>query len=375
MLTTGLDRILQERPQWLRRPFGLLANQASVTRDGRYAWSALAGVDANLHCLFSPQHGLWAEEQANMIESRHGRLADPDVPVFSLYGETRTPTDEMLAGIERLVVDLQDVGTRVYTFAWTVHHCLQACAERGIAVTILDRPNPLGCRVIEGPRLEMSCASFVGEAPIPMRHGMTLGQLARRLVERRSLEVELEVVPVENWSEESILAASWPVAKWIPPSPNLPTPFSTLLYPGMVLLEGTNISEGRGTTRPFEVAGAPFVNGDRLARVLSEHPLPGVRWLPIRFRPTFDKWAGECCGGVWIQVVDAEAFRPYRAAIALLAAIRNLWPSEFRWIDPPYEYETEKWPIDIISGSELLRRTFAERGEISTGAIDRLTAV
>ncbi len=360
MFTGGLDQVLTEKPLWRNQRLGLLANQASVTRNGRYAWDALVAAGFNLRCVFSPQHGLWAEEQANMIESDHTRLAHLNLPVFSLYGETRTPTDEMLEGIDRLLVDLQDVGTRVYTFPWTLWHCLGACAERGIPVTVLDRPNPIG-RAVEGPRLEPDFTSFVGEGPIPMRHGRTLGELGRWMVRRRKLDLEYAVVPVLGWEDDTLLAVSWPVSHWVPPSPNIPTPWTTLPYAGMVLLEGTNVSEGRGTTRPFEVAGAPYVDADELAWRLEALDLPAVTFQPVRFRPTFDKWAGECCHGVRLNVEDPLRFRPYKTAVAIIGTIAERWPDEFAWKRPPYEYETEHWPIDILSGSSRLRTSIDAR--------------
>ncbi len=356
---TGLDQVLSARPSWWSQRLGLLANQASVTREGDYAWTALAERGAKLKCVFSPQHGLWAEEQANMVESDHGRLTDPPIPVYSLYGETRTPSGPMLEGLERFIVDLQDVGTRVYTFVWTLRHCLMACAEHNVAVTILDRPNPLGRVIIEGPILDSRFKSFVGEAPIPMRHGLTLAELARWIVRYESLPLELDVIPVRHWDDSALLAQMWPLQQWIPPSPNMPTPFTSLFYAGMVLLEGTNLSEGRGTTRPFEVVGAPFIDGHRLANDMQSLELPGVAFRPVRFRPTFDKWQGECCSGCRLDVRDPVRFRPYRTAIALLATIATCWPDHFRWLPPPYEYETKKWPIDIISGSDQLRITLS----------------
>lgn len=367
---------------------GVLFNQASVDCRFRYAADVLAEVASlRIRALFSPQHGLWGEEQANMIETPHGRFliapsgsaensgtaelrsskwdvrpsrtpslalgAMVDVPLYSLYSEARKPTPAMLDGLDAFVIDLQDVGTRIYTYIWTVTHCLEACAERGLPVVLLDRPNPLGGVIAEGSVLDPAFTSFVGRAPIPMRHALTIGELAVHLNDVMGIHADLTVVPLQGWRREML----WPDTgrAWLPPSPNLPTFASALVYPGQVLLEGTNLSEGRGTTTPFEVMGAPFIDPFRLADCLAEQQLPGVVFRPVKFRPTFDKWAGESCGGIFLHVTDARAFRPYRTTLAILSAVKALWPREFAWRPPPYEYETVKMPIDILSGSSKLR--------------------
>lgn len=373
-MLTGLDQTIALHPGWLDEPFGLLANQASVASDGRYAWESLSDI-GNLKCLFSPQHGLWAEEQANMIESDHGNLRTGNLKVFSLYTKARQPSSEMLLGLQRLVIDLQDVGTRVYTFAWSMWHCLLACAEHGIGVTILDRPNPLGGWVIEGPKLDMEFSSFVGEAPIPMRHGLTLGELACWLIKFGKIDLSLEIVPVTQWETDQCSAWTSRVRDWMPPSPNLPAPHSTLLYPGLVLLEGTNVSEGRGTTRPFELVGAPYIDGERVSRALNEMKLPGVQFKPVRFRPTFDKWQDKLCEGVWLRILNGNSFRPYATAVVLLATIKRLWPDHFAWRPPPYEYEREHWPIDIISGSSHLRNTLDDKDLTCLANLTALSSV
>lgn len=355
-VTIGLERAATEIPADLRHArIGLLSHQASVDGGLRDAAEVLATTTGlQLHALFSPQHGFWGEEQANMVETPHGRHPRfPTLPLYSLYSETRRPTPAMLEGLEALVIDLSDVGTRVYTYAWTVVHCLEACAERGLPVVLLDRPNPLGGLVTEGPLLESGYESFVGRLAIPMRHGLTLGELARMANSELGIGAALHVVPVAGWPR----AALWEDLgrPWVPPSPNLPTFRSALVYPGQVLLEGTNLSEGRGTTTPFEVVGAPFVDPYRLADMLQEQALSGVTFRPLRFRPTFDKWAGISCGGVMLHVTEPRDFRPYRTTLVILAAVKSLWPREFAWRPPPYEYERERWPIDILSGSSRLR--------------------
>ena len=365
----GLETCLQQPPAVLEQGrFALLMNQASVDAGFRYACDVLAArFPGQLRAILSPQHGLWGEQQANMIESPHARHPVLDVPVYSLYSETRRPTAAMLDGVDALVVDLQDVGTRVYTFAWTVSHCLEACAAAGLPVVVLDRPNPLGGLTVEGPLLESECESFVGRAAIPMRHGLTLGELARFVNAERGIGADVHVVPLGGWRREMLFSDTG--RGWVPPSPNLPTLTSALMYPGQVLLEGTNLSEGRGTTTPFEVCGAPFIDPFRLVEALDRFELPGVTFRPIRFVPTFDKWPGQSCGGVFLHLTDPRAFRPWHSTLAILAAVRRLWPAEFRWSSPPYEYETSRPPIDLISGSSRLRQWIAGEPELDNESL------
>jgi uncharacterized protein YbbC (DUF1343 family) len=352
----GLDRLVQDPPAAMcRAKIGLLMNQASIDRQFRYACDVVdQAFPGQLTTLFSPQHGLWGEQQANMIESSHAVHPRLGIPVHSLYSETRSPTPAMLQNIDCLVVDLQDVGTRVYTFIWTISYCLQACANAGIPVIVLDRPNPLGGQRIEGPMLETGCESFVGRTSIPMRHGLTIGELTLMVNDMLELHADVQIIPLANWQR----GQTWPTTDrpWIWPSPNLPRIQSVVAYPGTVLLEGTNVSEGRGTTLPFEVLGAPYVDPYSLVQQLQRYSLPGVSFLPLRFVPTFDKWCGQSCGGVLLQVTDSDAFQPVLTSVAALAVIGSLWPQEFRWLAPPYEYEREKPPIDIIAGTPQLRQ-------------------
>ena len=346
-------------------------NQASVDRRLQSAAEVLSeAYPSRLTSLFSPQHGPWGAQQANMIESPHDRHPVLGIPIHSLYSETRRPTPGMLDGLECLVVDLQDVGTRVYTFTWTVTYCLEACAEAGIPVVILDRPNPLGGNEVEGPRLDPRFASFVGRAAIPMRHGLTIAELSLYLNQAMQIDAEIEVVPMRGWSREMQFDDTG--RPWIPPSPNLPTLQSVRLYPGQVLLEGTNLSEGRGTTTPFELVGAPFIDEFALASRLQEHGLPGVEFRPCRFRPGWDKWAGCDCGGVALHVVDVGEFRPCRTTLEVMATVKALWPDRFEWSQPPYEYETEKMPIDILSGSDQLRERLDAGSPASGIELDQL---
>ena len=354
-VTVGLEVCLASPPPWAPSArLGLLMNQASVDAGFVYAHQRLAErFPGQLVALFSPQHGLWSEDQDNMIETSHGRDPHLGLPVYSLYADTRRPSTVMLAGLDVLLVDLQDVGTRVYTYVWTLTHCLEACAEAGVAVVVLDRPNPLGGDWVEGPRLESGYTSFIGRHTIPMAHGLTIGEMALYLNESMGIGAELRVVPVQGWRRGVRYADTGRV--WVPSSPNLPRTEGVDVYPGAVLLEGTTLSEGRGTTTPFEVTGAPWIKPRPLVEALAEWSLPGVVFRPICFRPTFQKWQDRVCGGVYVHATDLGVFRPYRTFAVLLGCVRSLWPDQFEWLRPPYEYEYEKMPIDILSGSPALR--------------------
>jgi uncharacterized protein YbbC (DUF1343 family) len=360
----GLEACLESPPEVLRgKRFGLLLNQASVDRQFRYAHHLLAErFPGQLTALFSPQHGLWGEQQDNMIESPHGIDRRLGIPVHSLYSEARRPTPQMLAGLDCLIVDLQDVGTRVYTFIWTVSHCLEACAERGIPVVVLDRPNPLGGELVEGPRLDPAFRSFVGRESVPMRHALTMGEMAAYLNDHLKLGAELHVVPMNGWRRPMTFPETG--RGWVLPSPNLPRIEGVDVYPGQVLLEGTNVSEGRGTTVPFEVCGAPYIDPEQLVTALVGFELPGAIFRPLRFEPTFQKWREQSCGGIFLHVTDRRTFRPFRTTLAILACVRRLWTEDFAWRAPPYEYETEKRPIDILTGGSAVREA------IDAGSID-----
>lgn len=352
----GLDVALHQGHALLARArrFGLLSNQASVDGQFRHAAERLAArFPGQLQALFGPQHGLWSTEQDNMIETAHRRHPRLPAMVHSLYSETRQPSQAMLAGLDLFVIDLQDVGVRVYTYIWTVANCLAACAQAGIPVLVLDRPNPLGGLCAEGHCLDLTYKSFVGMAPIPMRHGLTIGELALLCNSWLALGAELHVLPMRGWQRGML----WPATgrAWVPPSPNLPRVESALVYPGQVLLEGTNLSEGRGTTTPFEVCGAPYVDPWQWQDALRDCALPGLALRTIHFEPTFQKWHGQPCGGLFLHVTDAQALRSYHSTLALLRTAHELWPRDFAWRQPPYEYEAEKLPIDILAGSSRVR--------------------
>lgn len=343
--------------------------------------------------VFGPQHGITGHTQDNMIEwEGEGNPHGPRV--HSLYGEVRKPTAAMLAGIDLLVVDLFDVGARYYTFAWTMSLCLEACGERGVPVLILDRPNPLG-RTVEGPVLDPALASFVGLYPVATRHGMTLGELARWVNGRLEHPAELSVLEVSGWDGGYFDRTGLP---WVMPSPNMPTLETAVVYPGGCLLEGTNLSEGRGTTRPFEIFGAPYLDGRLLADGLNGEGLPGVHFRALEFEPTFNKHVGKVCGGCFVHVTDREAFRPVLTyAVALREVIRQVGivPSEelarlpecptflpnapevslpgFSWRRPPYEYEYTRRPIDLLTGSVNL--TQAIESGATTRELKQLTQI
>jgi uncharacterized protein YbbC (DUF1343 family) len=370
----GLECCLDEPPSVLRSArFGLLMNQASVDSRLRYACDLLAvAFPGQLKAIFSPQHGLWGEEQANMIESAHGRYEPLGLPVYSLYSETRRPTAEMLRGLDCLLVDLQDMGTRVYTFVWTVQQCLIACAAAGVTVVILDRPNPLGGLIVEGPMLDPEYRSFVGGWPIPLRHGLTLSELALLINHEQQIGARIEVVRMAGWRREMLWTDTH--RPWVWPSPNMPRVETMLLYPGQVLLEGTNLSEGRGTTLPFEVTGAPWIDPRELLQQVQMFDHLGLALRPIRFVPTFDKWRGQRCGGVAFHVVQPQAVRSVATTLALLASVTKLYPRELAWLPPPYEYEQVKPPIDILFGSPRLRERLAKAESLTTQEIGKLTA-
>jgi uncharacterized protein YbbC (DUF1343 family) len=364
----GIDRLLEEPA--LRKPLAgrrvaLLAHPASLTRHLAHSLDALASLgDVELTAAFGPQHGLRGDKQDNMIESPD--FTDPvlGIPVYSLYGKVRRPTAEMMDTFDVLLVDLQDLGCRVYTYTATLRHALEAAAERGKAVWVLDRPNPAG-RPVEGLRLREGWESFVGVGSLPMRHGLTLGELARWFVKTLRLDLELEVVPMEGWEASQAPGFGWPLGErvWVNPSPNAPNLWMARCYSGTVMLEGTTLSEGRGTTRPLELFGTPGLDTRALLATmesLAPQWLRGCRLRACWFEPTFHKHAGELCAGVQIHVEDASyehgAFRPWRLVALALKTLRRMRPDEELWRVFPYEYESERLAFDLINGSDILRR-------------------
>ena len=315
---------------------GLVCNAASVDGDLVHVVDGVAARGrARIAAIFGPQHGFQSDVQENMIETGHTRDAARRVPVYSLYSETREPTPEMLRGIEALVIDLQDVGTRIYTYIYTMANCLKAARRHGLKVIVCDRPNPIGGTAVEGPMLLEGFESFVGQYPIPMRHGMTIGELARLFNEQFGIHADLEVARMDGWRRDMYHEDTG--LPWVLPSPNIPTVETAVVYPGTVLLEGTNVSEGRGTTKPFELVGAPWVNAEQFSGSLNDLGLPGVRFRATVFEPTFHKHARMSCGGCQIHVLDRKQFRPVETAVAMTAALRAAGPDQFAWRLPPYE--------------------------------------
>ncbi|MDR3088989.1 MAG: DUF1343 domain-containing protein [Desulfobulbaceae bacterium] len=361
MIQTGLERLLLGAAPPPAGRWALLANQASVATDLRHGREHLQKTfPGRLACLFSPQHGFFAEKQDNMIESPHQRDPATGLPVFSLYGESRYPSEEMFQHFDTLLIDLCDVGTRVYTFLYTMAYCLEAAAKWGKKVVVLDRPNPLGGQMVEGNLLDDDCRSFVGLYPLPMRHGLTFGELALWLNKEGGIGCDLEIVAMSGWRRDMFFRDCG--IPWIYPSPNMPRPETAMVYPGQVLWEGSNVSEGRGTTLPFELCGAPWFRGKAVLGKVSVTPLPGCFLRPVAFQPTSGKWAGAVCQGVQIHVLDHRVFMPYRTTLALLQAVMLAHPQEFAYKQPPYEYEYERLPMDLLIGRKTLRE------QLQTGA-------
>jgi uncharacterized protein YbbC (DUF1343 family) len=334
---------------------GVLCNPASIDAGFRHILDRLAAEPGvTVAAIFGPQHGFRSDVQDNMIETGHARHPTGCVPIYSLYSDTREPTVEMLQGLEALVIDLQDVGVRIYTYIYTMANCLRACARHGVKVFVCDRPNPIGGLAIEGPMLEPGYESFVGLFPIPLRHGLTIGELARLFNDQFDLGADLEVISMHGWSRDMYFDQTG--VPWVMPSPNIPTLETAIVYPGAVLFEGTLLSEGRGTTRPFELIGAPWIPAERLAAALNARRLEGAVFRPAVFEPTFQKHAKTACGGCQVHVTDRDTFSPCAVAAALLLECYRADPARFEWRQPPYEYETVKMPIDILSGSPALRQ-------------------
>jgi uncharacterized protein YbbC (DUF1343 family) len=382
MTLFGIDRLLAE-PDLRRalegRRIALLAHPASVTRDLTHSLDALASVGVNLTAAFGPQHGLRGDKQDNMVESDD--FTDPvhGIPVFSLYGEVRRPTGQSMGTFDTILIDLQDVGCRIYTFITTLLYVLEAAAEHGKSVWVLDRPNPVG-RPIEGLALRPGWESFVGAGPLPMRHGLTLGELGQWFIDHFRLDVEYRVIEMDGWRPDEGPGFGWPPERvWINPSPNAANVNMARAYAGTVMLEGTTLSEGRGTTRPLELFGAPDLEPRKLLtemEQLAPEWLAGCKLRDITFQPTFHKHVGEMCRGLFIHAegpfYDHDAFKPWRLQALAFRAIRNLYPDYRLWRDFPYEYVFDKLAIDVINGSALLRE-WVDDPNASPADLDTLT--
>lgn len=353
----GVERLLNEKISLIRgMRIGLVCNQASVMPD-TFAHSAdVFGerTEFELTALFGPQHGIRGDVQDNMIETEHSVDERTGRPVYSLYSETREPTAEMVKDIDAFVIDLQDVGCRIYTFVYTMANCMRAAKQFGKKVIVCDRPNPINGNAIEGNITEHEFKSFVGQFEIPTRHGMTIGELARMFNEHFGIGCDLEVVEMTGWTRE--MWGDETGLPWILPSPNIPTVDSCVVFPATVHIEGTELSEGRGTTKPFELNGAPFIDPYAWVEALDAHNFAGVRFRHVFFRPTFQKCAGQVCGGVQIHVTDREAFTPVIVGIAMIKTVYDMYTDKFEWKRDPYEYVFDINPFDVVCGTDKIRK-------------------
>ncbi|HUT70240.1 MAG TPA: DUF1343 domain-containing protein [Desulfatiglandales bacterium] len=359
-IATGLDQLREKFWRDLRgQSLGLLANQASVDHNLASAKTVIASLlPGQLKMLFGPQHGFRGEDQDNMIETADHVDPELGIPAVSLYGNEADRLSPFLDAIDILVIDLQDVGTRVYTFIATMLSCLQQASRAGKRVLVLDRPNPLGGAIVEGHLLRPEFHSLVGPFALPMRHGMTMGELACLFQDAFNIDCELAVIPLKGWSRHMLWRDTG--LRWVMTSPNMPLPETAQVYPGQVIWEGTNISEGRGTCRPFEIFGAPFINPSAIKRQLKPEDTEGCHLQEYWFRPSFNKWQNELCGGFMIHLLNPHLFRPYGTTLALLKTIREAYPGEFAWRNPPYEYDFERLPIDLILGDSSIRIALEE---------------
>jgi uncharacterized protein YbbC (DUF1343 family) len=348
MVKIGLERIREHSELFRNSRIGIIMNQASLDDSFRSTFEVFREAGLKVTALFGPQHGLFGHTQDNMIEWRGDEYSVAKVKIYSLYGENRKPTGEMLEDVDILVFDVPDVGTRYYTFIWTMALAMEAAAEHGKKFVVLDRPNPLGGLAVEGMMPRPSYASFVGLYPLPVRHGLTIGETALYLRNEFLPEVILEIIPMENWERKYYFEDTG--REWIMPSPNMPAPDTALVYPGQCLLEATNISEGRGTTRPFEIFGAPWIEHEEMCAFLNES-CPGAFFQPWYFEPVFHKYAGELCKGAFIHVTDRGIFHPLATTMTILSYLTSRHRDHFRWKEPPYEYEYKKKPVDILLGS------------------------
>jgi uncharacterized protein YbbC (DUF1343 family) len=371
---SGLDIVSRQMPAGLRgKRAGILCHASSITPDFRHITEVFGSESGcRIAALFGPQHGIFGQTQDNMIEWEGSMHPVLGIPVYSLYGEHRKPTPAMLNGIDVMVVDLQDVGARLYTYIWTVKLCMEACAEAGIPIYILDRPNPIGRVHADGPVLMEEFFTFVGGASIPLCHRMTIGEMAVWIRQKHLPGCDLHVIMVEGWNRNTLYRETG--LPWVLPSPNMPTPETALVYPGTVLAEALNISEGRGTVIPFELTGAPFINSNRLLNELRQRNIPGCKFRIHDFIPTFHKFAGRHCHGVQIHVTDASSFRPVATALHLFDAIIKTSPAgSLKFNPPPYEYEYRLMPFDILSGDSRMREVL-EKGLSVVDEISRWDA-
>jgi uncharacterized protein YbbC (DUF1343 family) len=382
-VSTGLDVLSTERINAVAgRRVAVLCHPASIAEDLTHVVDRLMDLGIRPERLFGPEHGVRGEAQ-DMAGVTGGHDALTGIPVSSLYGstvESLVPKATDLAGIDVLVVDLQDIGSRYYTYVWTMGLAMKAAAAAGIAVIVLDRPNPLGGLEVEGGAVQVGYQSFVGMGSVPVRHGLTIGEMARLIAAGmpwgpppfdKPLDLDLTVISMRGWRREMTFEDTG--QPWVLPSPNMPTVETAFVYPGLCLLEGTNLSEGRGLTRPFEIVGAPFLDGVQWARDLAQLALPGVRMRPLGFRPTFHKFCGEPCGGVQLHVTDRRTFKPYRTGIAMLLSARTQAPDRFGWRTEPYEFVDRPIAIDLLNGTDAVRLGI-EAGGSPVEVLEEITA-
>ena len=371
MVQTGLEIFLESIPTQLKnKRIGVLCHAASVTKDLSHIVDIFYNSeDIKLTAIFGPQHGLYGQTQDNMIEWQSLRHPYYNIPLFSLYGEHRKPTADMLADIDALVIDLQDVGARLYTYIWTVKLCIEACSEAGIPVWILDRPNPVARLPCDGPVLKEDFFTFVGGDCIPLCHRMTFGEMAYWIKQKYFPKCKLEIIRMKNWRRSFLFSDTG--LPWVLPSPNMPTLQTALVYPGMVLIEALNLSEGRGTTIPFELFGAPFINAQALIKNLISRKIPGCTFRIHNYIPTFHKFCGEFCNGLQIHITDIDSFKPVATALEVFEAIiETSAPDALKFLPPPYEYENKLMPFDILSGDSGIRETLQNKLNI-TAEIER----
>ncbi|HOT93237.1 MAG TPA: DUF1343 domain-containing protein [Anaerolineae bacterium] len=362
MIVTGLERLIHNGALLLKgRRVGLVTHAAAVTSDLTDNVTALLRCDVTLVALFAPEHGLYGDI-ADGQDVQNGVHKHTQLPIYSLYGATHEPLPAMLADVDILVFDMQDVGVRFYTFISTLLHVLKGATKVHVPVVVLDRPNPINGMTREGPILRAGFESFVGALPIPLRYGMTVGELAYFMNHTQGINAELTVIPLAGWRREMWFDETG--LPWVPTSPAIAHFTTAMVYPGTCLLEGTNVSEGRGTALPFEVCGAPWIDGEVLAAYLNALALPGVRFRPTQFVPTASKFAGEVCGGVQVHVTDREAFRPVTTGLYMLAALKALYPADFAWL--PQSWEGKHPHIDLLTGSDQVRRALDAGIEVAT---------
>lgn len=352
----GVEQLLEDARSVGRNVrIGLVCNQASVNHKYRHVADLFHEDDnLNLTALFGPQHGIRGDVQDNMIETDHAIDRQTGLPIYSLYSETRIPTEKMLADVDVIVFDMQDVGCRIYTFVYTMANCMIAAAKLGKKVIVCDRPNPISGAHVSGNVLEPAFSSFVGQYPLPTRHGMTVGELAKLFNDYFKIGCDLEVITMKGWEREFWMDET--DAPWVLPSPNMPTVETATVFPATVHFEGTQMSEGRGTTKPFELIGAPYVDADEYAKALNALNMEGIYFRACVFQPTFQKHARTSCLGVQLHVLDRNGFEPVKAGIAMIKTAYDLYPNDFRWKEPPYEYVYDKNPFDVICGTDQIRK-------------------